>query len=263
MARRILYSGLPILVVVVGLFYQERSAEDAAPNPKEALPLTQKKATAEAVSEVKKKGKYSPSIVPDGMTVPEKKKRFKALLVPVINRVYRELDRQYREVEEAIKSGKEGTRIARLKIEYRAETTKELLAALRPHPQSIALAQAAMESGWGTSRFFVKANNVFGVWSFDQDEPRIAAGGQRGNKTIWVKKYASIYASVKDYYRVLARGEAFEDFRTLRMKTENPYQLVKELDQYSEKGDEYGKELASMIRFNKFVEYDEASVRDE
>ena len=91
--------------------------------------------------------------------------------------------------------------------------------ALKPHPKSIALAQAAMESSWATSRFFTEANNVFGVWSFNESEPRIAAGKKRGNKTIWVKKYHSIKASMQDYYRTLARGVAFSEFRKLKMET--------------------------------------------
>ena len=193
------------------------------------------------------------------MTVQEKKQRFRGLLVPYVDQAYRELDQQYKEVAAATRTGTDTERIEKLKTEYRAATLEELLAALKPHPRSIVLAQAAMESAWGTSRFLVEANNVFGVWSFDKDEPRIAAGQQRGDKTIWLRKYDSIYASVKDYYRVLARGAAFKEFRALRVKTDDPYELVKKLDRYSEKGDEYGKELASMISFNKFSEYDDVA----
>jgi Bax protein len=40
------------------------------------------------------------------------------------------------------------------------------------------------------------------------------------------------------------------------MKSDNPYELVKKLDKYSERGDEYGKELASIIKYNKFCKYD-------
>ena len=114
-----------------------------------------------------------------------------------------------------------------------------------------------MESAWGTSRFFVQANNIFGVWSFNKDEPRIAASEKRGNKTVYVKKYASLDDSIRDYYRVLARGAAFAEFRKLKMKSSDPHALVKKLDRYSERGAEYGNELSSMIRYNKFDSYDE------
>ena len=128
--------------------------------------------------------------------------------------------------------------------------------ALKPHPKSIAVAQAAMESSWATSRFTRVANNLFGVWSFDEDEPRVAAGEQRGDKTIWVKKYSSFEDSIRDYYRTLARGDAYKEFRQLKMTTDDPYALVKKLDRYSEKGAEYGKELSSIMKFNKFDKYD-------
>ena len=52
---------------------------------------------------------------------------------------------------------------------------------------------------------------------------------------------------------------AFNEFRKLKMETSDPYALVKKLDRYSEKGNEYGKELSSIIQFNKFHTYDTQS----
>ena len=199
---------------------------------------------------------YSAGVVPENMTVQEKKKRFSALIVPAVEEAYLDLLEQYDEVSELIKNNKNRERIDALKEEYRADSDEELLMAIKPHPRSIAIAQAAMESAWGTSRFFREANNLFGVWSFDSSEPRIAAGEKRGNKTIWVKRYSSIKASIKDYYRVLARGRSYKEFRKLKMTTDDPYLLVKKLDKYSERGAAYSKELASMIRFNKFYNHD-------
>lgn len=193
--------------------------------------------------------------VPPSMTVQEKKARFQALVLPAVDSVYAQLLAQYQQAEKLIESGDED-QLADLKVEYRAASNQALLSALKPHPKSIALAQAAMESSWATSRFFREANNIFGVWSFAADEPRIAAAEQRGDKTIWLKKYPSIEASIKDYYRVLARGEAFKAFRALKMQTSDPYALVTKLDRYSEKGAEYAEELSSMIRFNKFYVHD-------
>jgi Bax protein len=201
--------------------------------------------------------KFNAAVVPEKMTVKEKKARFKGLLGPVVDKVYLELYVQYMDIKEALEKGTHSKKIIALKEEYKAETDEELLAALKPHPRSIVLAQAAMESAWGTSRFFLEAKNAFGIWSYDSSEPRIAAGEQRDGTTIWLKKYKSIYASVKDNYRVLARGDGFQEFRQLRLVTDNPYELVKTLDRYSEKGSAYGKSLASMIRFNKFASYDD------
>lgn len=198
---------------------------------------------------------YVANVVPEKMTVHEKKQRFAYLVAPAVNEVHAELKKQYKVVSKSILDGEDAQLIKALKEKYRVTDDQDLLEALKPHPRSIALAQAAMESAWGTSRFFREANNIFGVWSFDENEPRIAASQKRGSDTIWLKKYPSIKAAVNDYYRVLARGSAFEKFRELKMETSDPYKLVKKLDRYSEKGDAYGKELAAMIRFNKFDTY--------
>lgn len=228
---------------------QEKSAEVEIKKPVKEIVL---KSSADVKSELT----YTAEIIPQKMTVQEKKKRFRYLLVPAVKRVYADLDEQYHRVKGLIKSGSDASQINRLKKEYKANSDNDLLARLKPHPVSIVLAQAAMESAWATSRFFVEAKNIFGVWSFNKNEPRIAAGEKRGSKTIWLKKYKTIEAAVRDNYRVLARGSAFSKFRQLRMESNNPFKLVKGLDKYSELGSKYGKELASVIRYNKFNQFD-------
>jgi Bax protein len=191
------------------------------------------------------------------ITVQEKKANFRKLVIPAIKTVYNEIETQYVEVSHYINNDKYyQDEISNLKKTYKVKTDKALLLALKPHPKSIAIAQAAMESAWGTSRFFRKANNLFGVWSFNKNEPRIAASEKRGNKTIWIKKYATIEDSVRDYYKNLGRSPYFKEFRKLRMQTNNPYKLVKKLDRYSELGKKYAEELTSVIKHNKFYLYD-------
>ena len=200
----------------------------------------------------------APPVLPEkAMTVAEKKQRFRELLVPPVDRVYRRLQRQFDLTAMLLASGAEPATVTALKQQYRVSSDSDLLAALKPHPRSVALAQAALESSWATSRFFNEANNVFGVWSFNADEPRIAAGERRGSKTIWLKKYASIEASVADYYRVLALGRAYGEFRSQRLGSDNPYDLLSKLDSYSEKGSAYGRALSSVLSYNKFANYDE------
>jgi len=190
------------------------------------------------------------------MTVQEKKARFKSLIVPAVDAVYDKLMTRYEDVKATLEAGSSNENIEALKVEYKATTDAELLMALKPHPKSITIAQAAMESSWATSRFFRVAYNIFGVWSFDENEPRVAALKKRGDKTIWVKKYASVEAAVEDYYRTLGRSVAFAEFRQTRMETNDPFVLVTKLDRYSEKGALYGEELTSIIKFNKFDQYD-------
>jgi Bax protein len=190
------------------------------------------------------------------LTVTEKKSRFKKLLVPPTIKVYNELFDRYNRISKDINNSTNLEEIAKLKKEYKVKTDKELLIALKPHPISIVLAQAAIESGWGTSRFFKEANNAFGVWSFNKNEPRIAAGNTRSGKTIWLKKYNSIEDSVRDNYKNLGRSPFFKDFRKLRFISDNPHELVKKLTRYSEKGDEYGRILSSVIKHNNLEKFD-------
>jgi Bax protein len=195
-------------------------------------------------------------IAQPAMTVQEKKAIFRSIIVPAVDNVYANLMKQYNAIKKIIYAGQSNDVIEKLKVEYKVSTNSELLMALKPHPKSIALAQAAMESSWATSRFFKEANNVFGVWSFDKDEPRIAALEKRGDKTIWVKKYNTVEEAVYDYYRTLARSLAFAEFRQNKMLTSDPFVLVTKLDRYSEKGSVYGEELTSIIKYNKFDEHD-------
>ena len=201
--------------------------------------------------------KYTATDVPKKMTVPVKKERFYYLLAPAIDKVYRELDVQYSEVKEDFKSGSNAAKIEKLKKTYKVKSDEALLLALKPHPQSIALAQAAMESAWATSRFFVKANNIFGMWSVNKNEPRIAASEKRGGtKTIWLRKFDTIEESVREYYKMMGRGRAYKEFRRVRSESDDVYKMIKELNHYSEIGEKYTKELASMIRYNKLTKYD-------
>ena len=200
--------------------------------------------------------KYNVHEVPKNMSVQEKKERFFAIFVPAVDKVYKQLHHQYIQTKQLIAQNPKSSTLQQLMKSYHAKDFNDLLMRLKPHPRSIALAQSAMESAWGTSRFLRIANNTFGVWSFNKNEPRVAAGKKRGDKVIYVKKYATIEDSIRDYYKLLATGGTFKEFRKAKMKTDNPYILVKYLNKYSERGAEYGKELASMIKHNHLTKYD-------
>ncbi len=186
-----------------------------------------------------------------------KKQRFYNLIVPSVKKVHAELMMNYLRVRENMIKKQKREEIDALKRKYKVDSDLELLYALYPHPQSIVIAQAAMESAWATSRFFREANNIFGMWSSNEDEPRIAAEVQRvGGRTIWLRKFDSVEDSIRAYYELMAKGKAFKKFRKTRYQTGNAYEIVKELDKYSEIGDLYAKELTKMIRYNKLTKYD-------
>ncbi|PHS59246.1 MAG: hypothetical protein COB17_01615 [Sulfurimonas sp.] len=190
------------------------------------------------------------------ISVFKKKKIFISLLLPIINKIDNELNILYKSTILDIKHSRNLYNIKRLKEEYKVDTDKKLLMAIKPHPKSIVLAQAAIESAWATSRFFKQANNIFGLWSINKKEPRIAALEKRGKYTIWLKKFVSLEDSMRSYYKLLAKSPAYSEFRQLKMQTDDAYLLTKKLNKYSERGIEYCSQIEKLIRYNKFTKYD-------
>lgn len=200
---------------------------------------------------------YKAEIVPSKMSIETKKERFFHLVVPAIKRVHTELIKEYYIVKSDMKLGENRAKIKQLKKTYRAKTDKELLLALKPHPQSIVIAQAILESGWATSRFFVKAKNIFGMWSFNENEPRIAASEKRdGKRTIWLRKFSTIEESVREYYKLMGRSGVFKKFRNVRYKTKDVPTIIKTLDKYAETGQIYLQQLNELIQYNDLTRYD-------
>ena len=217
----------------------------------------EKNATQVIVQKEPRKDKFLANVVPENMSVSMKKERFYYLVVPAVQKVHKEWIARYDRIAEDINSTEHAQEIELLKEKYKAQSDEELLASLKPHPPSITIAQAAMESAWATSRFFVEANNIFGVWSVGTSKPRIAASEQRdNNQTIWLRKFESVDEAVEEYYDMMARAPAYQDFRFVRLYLNDAFEIVKFLDKYSEIGDAYTQELADLIRFNKLTKFD-------
>jgi len=191
-----------------------------------------------------------------GISVKQKKKNFIDLVYPAIEKVHNEYLEQYDMVHDKQKRYRNLYKIEVLKEKYNVKTDEELLKILKPFPKSITLAQAAIESAWGTSRFFKQANNIFGMWSYNKNEPRIAANEKRAGRTIWIKKFNTLEESIRAYYKLLATKGAYREFRELKMKTENTYLLVQKLDRYCELKQEYCNRLDKLIKYNNFNKYD-------
>lgn len=191
------------------------------------------------------------------LTVKEKKKRFYSMVVPAVKKVYNNKYEIYNSIYKDIEHGTNNAKIKELKEYYKVATDQELLMALKPQPKSIAIAQAAIESAWGTSRFFRAGNNLFGMWSISAKEQRIAAGVKRDNNTtVWIKKYNTIEDSIRGYYLTLAKGKRYKKMRELNYNSKNVYEIVQGLDRYSERGKAYVEELIKIIRHNKLTQYD-------
>ncbi|HEY9117033.1 MAG TPA: glucosaminidase domain-containing protein, partial [Roseivirga sp.] len=197
----------------------------------------------------------------DSLNSDEAKIKFIEVILPAILVAKKQLEQDLIHLigieKRKVLSPQDSTFLNQLFELYKTDEIALLKRRLITHPTSIVLAQAAVESGWGKSRFFKEANNVFGVWSYDSDEPRIAASIKREDYQVYLRKYTHIEESVLDYFRTIARTQAYSAFRRKRAETQNIYELVPFLDKYSERGEEYIDQLLSMIRYNDFEKYDD------
>ena len=114
-------------------------------------------------------------------------------------------------------------------------------------PFEMIIGQAALESGWGTSRFAVEAKNLFGIRVFSKDSPHLLPQGIKSWPGWGVRIFPSKCASVIEYVRLLNEHPAYEDFRALREKTQDPLKLIKTLDKFSTTAD-YDQRVIRIIK---------------
>ncbi len=132
---------------------------------------------------------------------------------------------------------------------------EELILKCDSLPAALALAQAANESSWGTSRFAIEANNLFGEWCFTEGcglVPKMRPEGE----SYEVRKFDSINSSIAAYMRNINSNNAYSELRKIRSQMrENqlPYNsitLSNGLQKYSIRRNEYVKDIQSIIKFN-------------
>ncbi len=129
-------------------------------------------------------------------------------------------------------------------------------------PVSLAIAQAAKETGWGTSRFALKGNALFGQWTWSGEglKPKNAEEG----KDHKVMKFHSLQLSVRAYLRNLNTHSSYKNLRRARTelrnqnKTLDSFILSKHLDKYAETGSQYIEVLQKIIEQNNLKDFDEA-----
>ncbi len=131
-------------------------------------------------------------------------------------------------------------------------------------PASLAIAQAAKETGWGTSRFAVEGNALFGQWTYSGDGLKPLAADS--NKTHKVMKFSIIKASIKAYQRNLNTHSSYIKFRKARAimrdndENLNSIALANYLDEYAETGKEYTKILIKIIKQNELTDFDDVKL---
>jgi len=131
-------------------------------------------------------------------------------------------------------------------------------------PVSMALAQAAKETGWGTSRFAQQGNALFGQWTWTGEGIKPAAA--QNDTTHKVAKFKVLKASVKAYLRNLNTHSSYKNFRRERaiqrdnQEKLNSLELVKFLDKYAETGIEYTVILKKIIEQNSLTDFDDVKI---
>src|SRR6056300_1989785 len=128
-------------------------------------------------------------------------------------------------------------------VDYIYHTTSDVI----PVNRELLLAQAALESAWGTSRFALDGNNLFGIRTYDLREPHMLPWKDKPQK--WgVKDYQHECDSVQNYMDVLNNGTAFEKYRELKYNGENdPFVLVETLEAYASDKNYFSK-IKSIIK---------------
>ncbi len=181
----------------------------------------------------------------------KRKREFIKIMLPLIERANEEVLKErafilkVKDKKELTKEEKEN--LERLMEKYRTTDIKELLKRVNSVPPGLVLAQAAVESGWGTSRFFREANNAFGIYAFKRKRCLKAKGS-----SVCLKVYDNLYQSVKDYIYNLNVGWAYGKFRELRSKGADIYTLIESLHGYSERKDEYTELVKKVVKKNGF-----------
>tara|TARA_Y100000590_G_scaffold59637_2_gene63265 strand:+ start:1143 stop:2258 length:1116 start_codon:yes stop_codon:yes gene_type:complete len=131
-------------------------------------------------------------------------------------------------------------------------------------PASLAIAQSAKETGWGSSRFAQEGNALFGQWTWSGDGIRPAAVDKDAKHK--VARFKVLKASVKAYQRNLNTHSSYKKFREERAIQRDNYgklnslELVKFLDKYAETGVEYTKILKIIIEQNSLIEFDDVEI---
>ncbi len=144
--------------------------------------------------------------------------------------------------------------LGHLTRKYRARTVDELLRRVNLLPPSLILAQGAIESSWGTSRFAREGNNIFGIWTWAADG--IVPIRRDPGKNHKVARYPSILDSVRSYLLNINRHPAYATLRALRQESMDPLVLADGLEPYSARGAAYIEEVKAIIAANRLVAYD-------
>ena len=144
---------------------------------------------------------------------------------------------------------------------------KDLLVRVDIVPPSLAIAQAAIESGWGSSRFAIEGNALFGQWTSEGEDGLVPAARDPGQSHV-IRRFDSLLDSVSSYLRNLNTHGAYREFRAQRAvlraagKPLDGTELAAYLEPYSERGADYVDAVQRIIDRNGLKPLDSARLHD-
>jgi len=147
-----------------------------------------------------------------------------------------------------------------IKQRYETDSLGELKKRIYPHPVSLVLTQAVLESGWGTSSIFRNGNNIFGIMSFSSDDPRSQMPYIEGDDDRYLRTYNSIAESVEHYFLFISTVSSYKKFRQKRWEGGTSAQLVRYLGRYHDQSEQYAEMAQSIIASNNLERYDNISI---
>lgn len=153
----------------------------------------------------------------------------------------------------------DSTFLTSLRAKYETNSLSELKIRIYPHPVSLALTQAVLESGWGTSSIFRNGSNIFGIMSFSVDESRSLMQFQQSSDERYLRTYKSVIESVEHYYLLMAKVSSYKLFRQKRWEGEPSSKLLHYMGSYHE-SDQYAEMAQSIISSNDLERYDNVSI---
>ena len=220
--------------------------------------------------------------MPPDTALSAQKQAFITMLLPHIEAENSRLMTLRREVVSLVDSIEAGAglgqdsqqRLRKLAREYRIEgnpltdsaARSELLRKIDTIPASLALAQAVNESAWGQSRFALEANNLFGIWTYDEDKGLEPLRREKG-KTHLVRIFDDYHDSVRYYMYTLNSHPAYSELRRIRQQLRDAnsavdgHQLAEGLEKYSAKGRAYIELIQVLISKNRWVLLDSGGQR--
>ena len=188
-----------------------------------------------------------------GMNEQKRKTEFVEWLLPIIERQNNIVEQQRNILLQIKKRQELGIALsleteeflAKMQLLYGGNSLGEILQRVNTIPVALVIAQASLESGWGSSRFAQQGNNLFGIRTYNKKDMGIKPKDNL-KANFKVKAYRTVDDSVADYLLLLNSHYAYNDLRIVRafmtiFNRNDVHVLADTLFNYSELGSEYIK----------------------